>query len=101
MPMPVPVSEELLYDIIASRPAPKPQPPRSNAALVASGAIGRANGGIVGLANGGMIPFQMPDLSNRETAYLVGMQALQNAMPRQVGYAMGGLNYNTVKGGFM
>jgi len=66
-------------------------PPLSNEDLLASGAIGRANGGIVGLAGGGMVPSQMPDLSNRETAYLMGAQALQDAMSPQMGYAMGGL----------
>lgn len=48
-----------------------------------------AQGGIVGLANGGMVPptmgGRMPNLSNRDMAYRMAMQAMQ---PR--GYAMGG-----------
>jgi len=53
-----------------------------------------ANGGLVGLANGGMVPPMMgggmPDLSNRETAYLMGLQALQGALQPRMGYALGG-----------
>lgn len=48
-----------------------------------------AQGGIVGLASGGMVPptmgGRMPNLSNRDMAYQMAMQAMQ---PR--GYAMGG-----------
>lgn len=56
---------------------------------------GNADGGLVALANGGMVPPTMmgggmPNLSNRETAYLMGAQALQGAMPMTQGYAMGG-----------
>lgn len=49
-----------------------------------------ASGGIVGLAGGGMVPARMPDLSNRETAYLMGLQALQGAAQPRMGYAVGG-----------
>ena len=68
---------------------------------------GKANGGLIALANGGMVPPTMPgggmpNLSNREQAYLMGAQALQGAMqpqpmmgmqqpqPMMQGYAMGG-----------
>lgn len=51
----------------------------------------RRNGGIVGLAGGGMVPSQLPNLSDRETAYLMGLEALQGATRPQMGYAMGGL----------
>jgi len=33
----------------------------------------------------------MPNLSNRETAYLMGLQALQGASQPRMGYALGGL----------
>lgn len=66
---------------------------------------GRKDGGLIALANGGMVPPTMmgggmPNLSDRETAYLMGAQALQGAMqpqpmmgmqqPMMQGYAMGG-----------
>jgi len=38
-----------------------------------------AQGGIVGLPTGGMTPTQLPDLSDREQAYFMGLQALQGA----------------------
>jgi len=53
-----------------------------------------AQGGIVGLPTGMAPPMTgggMPNLSNREQAYLMGAQALQGAMqPMMQGYAMGG-----------
>ena len=91
-----PLPEDYRRDMFG-QPEPEPgleeiaAPPLSNEDLLASGAIGRASGGIVGLAGGGMVPSQMPNLSNRETAYLMGAQALQNAMSPRMGYAMGGL----------
>jgi len=73
---------------------------------------GRKDGGLIALANGGMVPPTMPgggmpNLSNREQAYLMGAQALQGAtqpqpmmsmqqpmmsmqQPMTQGYAMGG-----------
>jgi len=55
---------------------------------------GRKDGGLIALANGGMVPpmmgGRMPDLSNRETAYLMGLQALQGAAQPRMGYALGG-----------
>jgi len=67
---------------------------------------GNKDGGLIALANGGMVPPTMmgggmPNLSDRETAYLMGAQALQGAMqpqqpmmgmqqPMMQGYAMGG-----------
>ena len=65
--------------------------PENQARLYGANERGRANGGIVALAGGGMVPSQMPDLSNRETAYLMGLQALQGATQPQMGYALGGL----------
>ena len=49
-----------------------------------------ANGGIVALAGGGMVPPQLPNLSNRETAYMMALQALQGAAQPRMGYAVGG-----------
>jgi len=61
------------------------------------GSAGYAQGGIVGLPTGMAAPMMgggMPNLSNREQAYLMGAQALQGAMqpqqPMMQGYAMGG-----------
>jgi len=55
---------------------------------------GRKDGGLIALANGGMVPPMMgggmPNLSNRETAYLMGLQALQGASQPRMGYAVGG-----------
>ena len=65
--------------------------PENQARLYGANERGRANGGIVALAGGGMVPSRMPDLSNRETAYLMGLQALQGATQPQMGYALGGL----------
>ena len=60
--------------------------------------LGYAQGGIIGLPAGGMaaptMGGGMPNLSNREQAYLMGAQALQGAMqpqqPMMQGYALGG-----------
>ena len=65
--------------------------PENQARLYGVNERGMANGGIVGLAGGGMVPSQMPNLSNRETAYMMALQALQGATQPQMGYALGGL----------
>jgi len=100
---------------IMGMPVPEPEPvPKPDPMSRRTNPGGRKDGGLIALANGGMVPPTMPgggmpNLSNREQAYLMGAQALQGAMqpqqppmmgmqqpmmglqqPMMQGYAMGG-----------
>ena len=98
MPVPEPVSD-VDQPLIQDPSNPAYYSPENQARMYElqqnRGGGGRmANGGLVGLANGGMVPPTMgggmPNLSNRETAYLMGLQALQGASQPRMGYALGG-----------
>ena len=103
-PVPEPVSTEP-KPLIRNPGDPAYYSPENQARLYEMNNRGRKDGGLIALANGGMVPPTMPgggmpNLSNREQAYLMGAQALQGAMqpqpmmgmqqPMMQGYAMGG-----------
>ena len=97
MGMPVPEPEPVSgvdQPLIRDPGNPDYYSPENQARMYELNNRGRKDGGLIALANGGMVPPMMgggmPNLSNRETAYLMGLQALQGASQPRMGYAVGG-----------